>query len=97
MLLLAVSSLSAVAQTHRFYRAGLSDLRAAARYVRTNPARSFYGDFWAVELIRIFTRYQTENLRVLDGRTVLEDVKGACISSRRHLQPQWDSTPEGLS
>jgi hypothetical protein len=76
---LASTSLTAVAQSRDHYRSGLSDLRAAAAEVQSNPQRPYFGDLWAVLHLKMFTRYQTSNLAILDAGTNLDGVKGACL------------------
>jgi 4-amino-4-deoxy-L-arabinose transferase-like glycosyltransferase len=79
LLVLFVTSVGAIARTRNYYRAGLSDLRTIAELVRSNPDRTFFGDLWAVLDLRIFTRYQAQNLRVLDTRTTRDEVRHACV------------------
>ena len=79
VMLLFVTSVGAIAETRRFYRAGLDDLRVMSDDVRDQAKRTFFGDLWAVELLRIFTRHQAQNLRVLAPQTAPEEIQGACI------------------
>jgi len=79
LILLVATSLEGSARTRAHYRAGVSDLRAATRFVTTHPDRVVYGDFWAVEHVRIFSRYRAENVRVLDRHTTLTDIQRACV------------------
>jgi 4-amino-4-deoxy-L-arabinose transferase-like glycosyltransferase len=73
------TSMRAITQTRGYYRAGLADLRAVSADVRTNPDHTYWGDLWAVLHLRIFTRGQTQNLRVLDSQTKPDQVSGACV------------------
>ena len=77
--LLFVTSLGAISETRRFYRSGLNDLRVAADYVRDHPEHMFFGDIWAVETLRVFTRHRAQNLRILDPQTPPEAIRGACL------------------
>jgi len=79
VLILFATSIVATARTRQYYRAGLSDLRVATEYVRSHSDRIFYGDFWAVEHIKIFSRYRTQNLRVLNSRTEPAELRHACV------------------
>ena len=76
---LFVTSIAAIARTRNYYRSGLRDLRTIADYVLSNPDRAFVGDFWAVLDLRIFTRYQAHNLRILDSHTTRDDLRHACV------------------
>ena len=76
---LVVTSVEGMAQTRTHYRGGLSDLRAATRFVVARPDRVVFGDWWAVEHVRIFSRYSAENLRVLNPQTTPGDLQGACV------------------
>jgi Dolichyl-phosphate-mannose-protein mannosyltransferase len=80
VLLLAASSLEAIGDSHRFYRAGLRDLRGIAQFVQSNADIPFYGDHWAVEQLRIFTRHRVQNLRTLNPSTKPEELRGACVT-----------------
>jgi hypothetical protein len=79
ILALFATSLLAIARTRRYYRAGLEDMRAATDYVVSHPDRTFYGDLWAVEHVKIFSRYRVQSLRVLDARTEPGDLAHACV------------------
>jgi len=79
ILALFVTSILAIVRTRRYYRAGLADMRAATDYVVSHPERAFYGDLWAVEHVKIFSRYRAQSLRVLDSRTRPEDLAHACV------------------
>ena len=72
------TSLEAVNHTQRFYRAGLQDLRTMARVVESDPNRTYWGDFWAIEHLRIFTGYRATNLRVFDAQTP-QTLENACL------------------
>jgi hypothetical protein len=77
--LLFVTSINAISRTRQFYRAGLNDLRVVTEDVVDNPDDTFFGDFWAIHLVKIFTRYQAQNLHVLGPQTTPEAIQGACI------------------
>lgn len=79
VLVLFITSLSAISETRRFYRGGLNDLRVVATDVRAHPDRLFFGDLWAIETLRIFTRHTAQNLRVIDRQTPPEAIRGGCI------------------
>lgn len=78
MLALMGTSFQAITRTKQFYRAGLQDLRTMAPVVESDPERTYWGDFWAIEHLRIFTRYRAENLRVLDAQTP-QTLDNACL------------------
>jgi 4-amino-4-deoxy-L-arabinose transferase-like glycosyltransferase len=77
--LLAVTSLQAISQTWSFYRSGLRDLREVAAFVESQPNHLFWSDFWAVEHLKIFSKYRARNLRVLDTQTRPTDIAGGCV------------------
>jgi len=77
--IVCVTALSATARTRNYYRAGLSDLRAAASDVRANPDRMFFGDQWAVFHVRMFTRYEAQNLSVLNSADTPSTVRHGCV------------------
>lgn len=82
IILLAVlfsTSLAAIVQTRAAYRGGLADLRAATTYILEHPGQRYLGDFWAVEHVRIFSRYRAKNVQVLDARATLADAAGSCL------------------
>jgi hypothetical protein len=76
---LFATSIGAIERTWQYYRSGLHDLRSVASLVRSYPTRVFYGDPWAVEHVRIFTRYEAGNLRILDARTTQDELRHACV------------------
>jgi len=79
MLALLGTSVGAIEHTRTYYRSGLTDLRVAADFVRSQPDRIFFGDFWAILHLRIFTGYEHERLSVLNQQSTLQDVKDACV------------------
>ena len=79
IVVLFVTALNAISETRQFYRGGLSDLRLASGYVRGHQDRNFFGDLWAIETLKIFTRHDAQNLRVLDAQTPPDAVRGGCV------------------
>jgi Dolichyl-phosphate-mannose-protein mannosyltransferase len=77
--ILCVTAVSATARTRNYYRAGLSDLRAAASDVRANPDKMFFGDQWAVFHVRMFTRYEAQNLSVLNSADTTTTIRHGCL------------------
>ena len=75
---LMASSWQANAHTQEFYRAGLHDLRTIASEIQADPNRTYWSDFWAIEHIRIFTKYRAENLRVIDPQ-MPQTLDDACL------------------
>jgi 4-amino-4-deoxy-L-arabinose transferase-like glycosyltransferase len=73
------TSLTAIARTRTNYRAGLADLRAVSADIRANPGHTYWGDLWAVLHVRIFTRDNAQNLRVLDSTTTPDQLGGSCV------------------
>jgi hypothetical protein len=76
---LLLTSLAAISQTQRYYRSGLQELRSVANDVETLPDRTFYGDFWAVDHLMIFTQHRARNLRVLHPNTSLVEIGTSCV------------------
>lgn len=76
---LVLTSVDGAARTTAHYRESTSDLRSAARFVTAHPERIFFGDWWAVEHVRIFSGYSANNLRVLSPQTTVSDLEGACV------------------
>jgi hypothetical protein len=76
---LFVTSVTASSRTRDGYRAGLADLRDVSADIRTNPGQIYWSDLWAVLHVRIFTRGQAQNLRVLDSWTTPDQVSGTCV------------------
>jgi 4-amino-4-deoxy-L-arabinose transferase-like glycosyltransferase len=79
LMVLVATSVAAIARTRATYRAGLSDLRTATAHILQHPDRRYLGDFWAVEHVKIFSRYRATNAQVLDARATPADLSGACL------------------
>jgi hypothetical protein len=75
----AVTSLGAIVRTRAVYRAGLADLRVATAHILNHPERRYFGDFWAVTHVAIFSRHRAANVHVLDAGAAPTDVRGACV------------------
>jgi hypothetical protein len=80
LIALLLTSVAAIARTQRYYRSGLEELRSLAGIVQQHPERTFYGDFWAVEHLKIFTKHRAGNLRVLGNDTALAELGNSCIA-----------------
>jgi 4-amino-4-deoxy-L-arabinose transferase-like glycosyltransferase len=76
---LCITALSATAYTRHYYRAGLSDLRAAAEDVRLNSGKMFFGDLWAILHLQIFSGQRAQNLAVLSAGDTLDKVRHGCV------------------
>ncbi|NQT30247.1 MAG: glycosyltransferase family 39 protein [Candidatus Saganbacteria bacterium] len=67
--LLFFSSLYYVNEDHKFYRGSLAPLRQVAEFVREHPADTFFGDYLAVNNLRILTRHKLGNINYWDEQT----------------------------
>ena len=79
LVLLTASSVQAIEKTRTFYRAGLSDLRAIADDVLSQPRRTFHTDPWAETHLRLFTQHRADNLRSMNRDDAPYTEPDACI------------------
>lgn len=77
--LLLVNAVVTTASTHAFYRAGLLDLREAARVIEAMPDKTFVGDLWAILHLQIFTGHRRGQLVTFDPSTDSRALKNRCM------------------
>jgi hypothetical protein len=76
---LSASSLHAAAQTSKYYRGGLEDLRELSDLILKEPTRTFWGDLWMVEHVKIFSRYKAANIAVVTAAESAATMQNACL------------------
>jgi 4-amino-4-deoxy-L-arabinose transferase-like glycosyltransferase len=79
LVLVAGTSISAIAKTSATYRDTLTDLRSIAGDVLERSDRTFYTDPWAEIHLRIFTQYRATNMRSLNRNDIPPTDPRACL------------------
>ncbi len=76
---LSLSTVQAAAKTRTYYRSSLDDMRDLTELILKEPIRTFRGDWWMVEHVKIFSRYTATNVSVLDQAAPPGNLNDACL------------------